>query len=115
MERLQKTLVILSKNVASYDDVDEFQEVDNVPDDVKKGHFAVIAADCDEWKRFVVPLCYLAHPSFLRLLEQAAEEYGFDRDGALTVPCRPSEIEQILTEGGGSRVAAGSGKWGFML
>lgn len=110
--RLQRTL-LLSKKLSSYDDVDELQEVNNVPYDVKKGHFSVIAVNCDEWKRFIVPLCYLTHPSFLRLLEQAAEEYGFDHEGALTVPCRPSEIEQILAEGVDSKVA-GSREWGFM-
>ncbi|KAL0417687.1 UNVERIFIED_CONTAM: Auxin-responsive protein SAUR50 [Sesamum radiatum] len=57
-----------------------------------------MAVDDDELKRFVVPLSFLTHPSFLRLLEQAAEEYGFDHDGALTVPCRPTELERILAE-----------------
>ncbi|GFS36995.1 SAUR-like auxin-responsive protein family [Actinidia rufa] len=64
--------------------------------DVKEGHFAVIAADDEEVKRFIVPLTYLTHPSFLRVLEQAA--YGFDHNGALTVPCRPSELGRILSE-----------------
>ncbi|KAM6596015.1 hypothetical protein CsatA_006539 [Cannabis sativa] len=73
----------------------------SVPQDVKEGHFAVVAvaAGGDEPnKRFIVPLGCLTHPSFQRLLEQAAEEYGFDHNGALTVPCRPSELEGILAE-----------------
>ncbi|KAL8209015.1 hypothetical protein R6Q57_008427 [Mikania cordata] len=70
-----------------------------VPEDVKEGHFAVIAADDDEERRFVVPLAYLDQPSFQRLLERAAEEYGFNHEGALMVPCRPSELEWILTNG----------------
>ncbi|CAI9104992.1 OLC1v1003807C1 [Oldenlandia corymbosa var. corymbosa] len=83
------------------DDELEFEEVNDstdVPDDVKEGHFAVIACDGYEFKRFVVPLSYLTHPTFLRLLEMAAEEYGFDREGALMIPCRPSELERILME-----------------
>ncbi|KAL8245453.1 hypothetical protein R6Q59_011711 [Mikania micrantha] len=67
-----------------------------VPEDVKEGHFAVIAADDDEERRFVVPLAYLDQPSFQRLLERAAEEYGFNHEGALMVPCRPSELEWIV-------------------
>ncbi|KAI3791483.1 hypothetical protein L2E82_05253 [Cichorium intybus] len=67
-----------------------------VPEDVKEGHFTVIAADEDEARRFVVPLAYLGCPSFQRLLERAAEEYGFDHEGALMVPCSPSELEWIL-------------------
>ncbi|KAK4370572.1 hypothetical protein RND71_010047 [Anisodus tanguticus] len=45
----------------------------DVPEDVKEGHFAVIATDDDELKRFVIPLSCLTHPSFLRLLEQVVE------------------------------------------
>ncbi|PWA55919.1 small auxin-up RNA [Artemisia annua] len=58
--------------------------------------------DDDEEKRFVVPLVYLGHPSFQRLLERAAEEYRFNHEGALTVPCRPSELECMLTQRGSS-------------
>ncbi|KAK1435126.1 hypothetical protein QVD17_00886 [Tagetes erecta] len=67
--------------------------------DVKEGYFAIIAADDDEERRFVVPLVYLNRPSFQRLLEKAADEYGFNHDGALMVPCRPSELEWMLVNG----------------
>ncbi|KAI3688149.1 hypothetical protein L1987_81858 [Smallanthus sonchifolius] len=71
---------------------------ETVPEDVKEGHFAVIAADDYEERRFVVPLACLERPSFQRLLERAAEEYGFDHEGALMVPCRPNELEWMLTQ-----------------
>ncbi|KAI3461394.1 hypothetical protein Pfo_018057 [Paulownia fortunei] len=111
VERLQKSL--LSGKSFSSDDVDDSEEI-MVPNDVKEGHFAVIAEDDDELKRFIVPLSYLTHPSFLRLLEQAAEVYGFDHEGALTVPCRPSELERILAERWVEERVAGGGvdKWG---
>ncbi|KAL2239405.1 auxin-responsive protein SAUR50 [Sesamum indicum] len=95
VERLQRSLLLGKKSCPG--EVDELDEI-AVPEDVKEGHFAVIAVDDEELKRFVVPLSFLTHPSFLRLLEQAAEEYGFDHDGALTVPCRPTELERILAE-----------------
>ncbi|OIT22245.1 PREDICTED: auxin-responsive protein SAUR50-like [Nicotiana attenuata] len=91
--KLQKSL-LLGKKLPSDDYFDEPEN--DVPEDVKEGHFAVVAAEDDEVKRFVVPLSCLTHPTFLRLLEQAYEEYGFDHEGALTVPCRPSEMERIL-------------------
>ncbi|KAK8544947.1 hypothetical protein V6N13_066260 [Hibiscus sabdariffa] len=69
-----------------------------VPEDVKEGHFAVVAECGEEPRRFVLPLSYLTHPGFLMLLEQAAEEYGFDRKGALTIPCTPTELETILAD-----------------
>ncbi|KAA8544115.1 hypothetical protein F0562_022127 [Nyssa sinensis] len=97
--KLQKSLSLGKRSASNY--IDELEDLDdstNVPNDVKKGHFAVIAVDDNELKRFVVPLSYLTHPSFLRLLEQAAEEYGFDHEGALTIPCRPEELQRILAE-----------------
>ncbi|KAK9068627.1 hypothetical protein SSX86_012742 [Deinandra increscens subsp. villosa] len=86
MERLQKGIFFLKKRSDSTE----------VPKDVKEGHFAVIACDDYVERRFVVPITFLGHPSFLRLLERAAEEYGFDREGALMIPCRPSELEWML-------------------
>jgi SAUR family protein len=69
-----------------------------VGEDVKKGHFVVIAEDEEETKRFVVPLRCLTNPIFMRLLEQAAEKYGFHGDGALVVPCRPNELQMFLVQ-----------------
>lgn len=73
---------------------------DDKSKDVKKGHFVVIAEDEDEIKRFVVPLRFLTNPMFVRLLEQAAEKYGFNGNGALTVPCRPNEIQMLMVQEG---------------
>ncbi|KAL6979376.1 hypothetical protein U1Q18_021041 [Sarracenia purpurea var. burkii] len=125
MEKLQKSLLSEKKPALACDDLEHAGDSTGVPKDVKKGHFAVIAVDDEHVKRFVVPLTYLTHPSFLRLLEQAAEEYGFDHDGALAVPCRPVELERLLAEqwgrieergrgggGGGSKVDDVH-DWGF--
>ncbi|MCD7473169.1 hypothetical protein HAX54_014806 [Datura stramonium] len=64
-----------------------------------EGHFVVHAIDDDDDgkpRRFVVELSYLADPGFVRLLEQAAEEFGFEQEGVLAVPCRHSDLEKIL-------------------
>lgn len=66
-----------------------------VPNDVKEGHFAVVAVK-GEPKRFVLELDHLSNPEFLRLLEQAEEEYGFQQKGVLAVPCRPEELQNVL-------------------
>ncbi|GJT51145.1 auxin-responsive protein SAUR50-like protein [Tanacetum coccineum] len=100
VEKVQKGLLQAKKWAPKHTSLGPGQEM--VPKDVKEGHFAVIAADDDEEKRFVVPLVYLGHPSFQRLLERAAEEYGFDHEGALMVPCRPSELECMLAQRGSS-------------
>uniref|UniRef100_A0A5B7AIA5 Uncharacterized protein n=1 Tax=Davidia involucrata TaxID=16924 RepID=A0A5B7AIA5_DAVIN len=98
VEKLQKSLLLRKKSASNANEFEDVNDSTNVPEDVKEGHFAVLAADDDKLKRFVVPLSYLTHPSFLRLLEQAAEEYGFDHEAALTIPCRPSELERILAD-----------------
>lgn len=87
VERLHRSLLLGRKSNSYY-----------VPEDVKEGHFAVMAVGYEQPKRFVIPLSYLSHPRFLQLLEQAAEEYGFDHAGALTIPCRPCELERIVAE-----------------
>ncbi|XP_047313343.1 uncharacterized protein LOC124916643 [Impatiens glandulifera] len=116
VEMLQKTVLSGSKkshdnNQASSpsffedDDDDDEEEEDvkvtgggRVPADVKEGHFVVFAATGEgEAKRFVVPLSYLEYPPFMRLLKEAEEEYGFGREGVLTVPCHPDELERLLS------------------
>ncbi|KAI4368751.1 hypothetical protein MLD38_017270 [Melastoma candidum] len=108
VEKLQKGISLGRKSSTSFGtssswesedrDYEEFDDrgYDVVPEDVKEGHFAVIASEDEEPKRFVIPITYLTNPRFLRLLDEAAEEYGFDHVGALPIPCRSSELEKIL-------------------
>nr|GMD24089.1 auxin-responsive protein SAUR50-like [Ipomoea batatas]GME07513.1 auxin-responsive protein SAUR50-like [Ipomoea batatas]GME14771.1 auxin-responsive protein SAUR50-like [Ipomoea batatas]GME21800.1 auxin-responsive protein SAUR50-like [Ipomoea batatas] len=91
VEKLQKSFLLSKRSLVNH--LDDF----DVPNDVKEGHFAVRAVDDDnKVKRFIVPLSCLRNPCFLRLLEKAAEEYGFEHEGAIMLPCRPSELEKIL-------------------
>nr|AAG14456.1 auxin-induced protein TGSAUR22 [Tulipa gesneriana] len=56
-----------------------------LPLDVPKGHFAIYVSE--KRSRFVVPISLLAHPEFQSLLRDAQEEFGFDHDMGLTIPC----------------------------
>ncbi|XP_031123309.1 auxin-induced protein 6B-like [Ipomoea triloba] len=95
VEMFQKSFLSDKRSMTNH--FDEFENSkDHVANDVKEGHFAVMAVDNDKLMRFIVPLSCLRHPTFLRLLEKAAEEYGFEHKGALMLPCRPSELERIL-------------------
>jgi SAUR family protein len=61
---------------------------------VPKGYFAVYVGEYQK-KRFILPMSYLNEPSFQKLLNEAAEEFGFDHPmGGLTIPCR----EEVLTD-----------------
>ncbi|MED6223432.1 hypothetical protein PIB30_073892 [Stylosanthes scabra] len=59
---------------------------------VKQGHFVVIATQGWKPERFFVKLSYLDHPEFVKLLEQAEEEFGFSQVGALEIPCEPGKM-----------------------
>ncbi|GAB4842923.1 hypothetical protein Ancab_012901 [Ancistrocladus abbreviatus] len=91
-EKLLKSLLFPKKPSSQCDKVYE----ECTSSDVKEGHFAVIAVDGCVAKKVVVPLSILTEPRFLRLLERAAEEYGFDHEGAVAIPCSPSELERML-------------------
>ncbi|TYG37110.1 hypothetical protein ES288_D13G115900v1 [Gossypium darwinii] len=55
--------------------------------DVPKGNIAVYVGEIQK-TRFVVPISYLNHPSFVDLLNLAEEEFGFNHPmGGLTIPC----------------------------
>ncbi|XP_027354820.1 auxin-responsive protein SAUR50-like [Abrus precatorius] len=58
---------------------------DGLPVDVPKGHFAVYVGE--NRSRYIVPISFLTHPEFQSLLRQAEEEFGFDHDMGLTIPC----------------------------
>ncbi|GAB2235771.1 hypothetical protein Droror1_Dr00026212 [Drosera rotundifolia] len=65
----------------------------------KSGHFVVVASEGDEQEKFVICLEFLNDPRFLKLLKQAEEEFGFEQEGALALPCRPEELQRILQSG----------------
>ncbi|KAM3205348.1 auxin-responsive protein SAUR32-like [Capsicum annuum] len=78
-----------------------------VPNDVKEGHFAVFSVNPkEEPKRFIVELHWLTDPSFLKLMKQTEDEYGFEPKGVLEVPCLAEELQKILELNIGSNVSA---------
>ncbi|XP_004500759.1 auxin-responsive protein SAUR50-like [Cicer arietinum] len=65
---------------------DEEEDDGTLPHDVPKGHFAVYVGE--NRSRYIVPISFLTHPHFQTLLRQAEEEFGFDHDMGLTIPCQ---------------------------
>ncbi|KAG5137379.1 hypothetical protein JHK82_022110 [Glycine max] len=63
-------------------------------DIVPKGFLAVCVGK--ELKRFIIPTDYLRHQAFEMLLQEAEEEFGFQQEGVLKIPCQVSVFEKIL-------------------
>jgi SAUR family protein len=61
---------------------------------VPKGFFTVCVGK--EMERFVIPTEYLGHWAFEELLKEAEEEFGFQHEGALRIPCDVKAFEGIL-------------------
>ncbi|KAK2432227.1 SAUR auxin-responsive protein family [Trifolium repens] len=77
------------KRTLSFTDV-SISNVDIVP----KGFLAVCVGK--ELKRFIIPMDYLKHQAFEVLLQEAEEEFGFQQEGVLKIPCQVSMFEKIL-------------------
>ena len=50
----------------------------------------------EERKRFLVKASMVNHPLFAILLEKAKEEFGFDQEGPITIPCDIAFFEHIV-------------------
>ncbi|KAF5735962.1 SAUR family protein [Tripterygium wilfordii] len=62
------------------------QGYEQLPDDVPKGHFVVYVGE--NRSRYIIPISWLNHPEFQTLLQSAEEEFGFNPDMGLTIPCQ---------------------------
>ncbi|KAL0449753.1 UNVERIFIED_CONTAM: Auxin-responsive protein SAUR50 [Sesamum latifolium] len=63
--------------------------------DVPKGHFAVYVGD--NKSRYVVPITFLANPEFQNLLQRAEEEFGFQHDMGITLPCDEQDFCSLIS------------------
>ncbi|RDX89228.1 Auxin-responsive protein SAUR72, partial [Mucuna pruriens] len=61
---------------------------------VPEGHVPVYVGD--EMERFVVGAELLNHPVFVKLLNESAQEYGYDQQGVLRLPCCVLVFERVL-------------------
>jgi len=65
--------------------------------DVPKGCMAILVGHEDEeqLQRFIIPIVYVKHPLFIKLLKEAEEEYGFKHNGPITIPCHVEEFQHV--------------------
>ncbi|CAA3028970.1 auxin-induced 15A-like [Olea europaea subsp. europaea] len=66
-----------------------------LPLDVPKGHFAVYVGVYRS--RYIVPISFLTHPEFQCLLQRAEDEFGFDHDMGLTIPCEEAVFRSLTS------------------
>ncbi|CDP07416.1 unnamed protein product [Coffea canephora] len=68
---------------------------EGLPVDVPKGHFVVYVGE--NRTRYIVPISFLTRPEFQILLQRAEEEFGFDHDMGLTIPCEEVVFESLTS------------------
>ncbi|CAM8970192.1 unnamed protein product [Rhodiola kirilowii] len=61
---------------------------------VPKGYFAICVGK--DTKKFIIPTEYLCHKAFEILLREAEEEFGFQQEGVLRLPCEESVFQETL-------------------
>lgn len=73
------------KRCSSFGKKNNGYDAEGLPDDVPKGHFAVYVGE--NRSRYIIPISWLTHPEFQSLLQRAEDEFGFNHDMGLTIPC----------------------------
>lgn len=61
---------------------------------VPAGHLPVYVGD--EMQRYVLSTTLLGSPVFVQLLNKVAEEYGYEHEGVLHIPCNVPDFEILL-------------------
>lgn len=65
-----------------------------LPMDVPKGHFVAYVGS--NRSRYVIPISLLNIPVFQTLLEESAEEFGFDYSTGIIVPCHEDVFLSLI-------------------
>ncbi|XP_057489732.1 auxin-responsive protein SAUR32-like [Actinidia eriantha] len=63
--------------------------------EIPRGCVAVVVGQGEEQQRVIVPVIYINHPLFIKLLKEAEEEYGFDQKGPINIPCHVEEFRYV--------------------
>ncbi|KAI4323213.1 hypothetical protein L6164_022837 [Bauhinia variegata] len=61
---------------------------------VPEGHVPIYVGD--EMEKFAVSAELLNHPIFVKLLNESAQEYGYEQKGVLRIPCHVFVFERVL-------------------
>lgn len=59
-----------------------------------KGYFVVYVGE--EVQRFVISMSYLKNPKFQKLLQEAAEVYGYHNQKCIALPCDLTTFRRVV-------------------
>ncbi|GMI91314.1 SMALL AUXIN UPREGULATED RNA 51 [Hibiscus trionum] len=95
--KLPQTAVIkqILKRCSSLGKKQSCDDEQGLPLDVPKGHFVVYVGE--NRSRYIVPISFLNRPEFQSLLHQAEEEFGFDHERGLTIPCEEVVFQSLTS------------------
>ncbi|XP_070014401.1 protein SMALL AUXIN UP-REGULATED RNA 9-like [Nicotiana sylvestris] len=65
------------------------------PQDVPKGHFVVYVGE--NRSRYIIPISWLTYHEFQNLLQRVEEEFGFNHDMGLTIPCDEEDFCSLIS------------------
>ncbi|ESQ34814.1 hypothetical protein EUTSA_v10009412mg [Eutrema salsugineum] len=95
IKQILKRCSSLGKKQSSEYNDEHDQDGEYLPLDVPKGHFVVYVGESRV--RYVLPISFLTRAEFQLLLQQAEEEFGFDHDMGLTIPCEEVAFKSLVT------------------
>ncbi|KAM0907992.1 hypothetical protein ACQ4PT_015742 [Festuca glaucescens] len=72
-----------------------------------EGHVPVHVGDGSEAERFLVRAELLGRPALAELLGRAAQEYGYDHQGPLRIPCSPAAFRAAVASVAGAGTGVG--------
>ncbi|KAK9071437.1 hypothetical protein SSX86_010006 [Deinandra increscens subsp. villosa] len=84
--------IALKKIIKKYSN---YRDDNGYPTDVPRGHFVVYIGETRS--RYVVPISWLHHEGFQSLLHQAEEEFGFNHEMGLTIPCHEQDFLSLFS------------------
>ncbi|KAF3432325.1 hypothetical protein FNV43_RR27065 [Rhamnella rubrinervis] len=90
----RKSMKFLKRTLSFTDMVSIGASSNSNNDIVPKGFLAVCVGK--ELKRYIIPTEYLGHQAFGILLQEAEDEFGFQQEGVLKIPCDVPVFENIL-------------------
>ncbi|KAI3665383.1 hypothetical protein L6452_44007 [Arctium lappa] len=91
----QAQTLALKKIIKRCSSLGKNSDDNSLPNDVPKGHFVVYVGE--RRSRYIVPISCLDHPAFQDLLQRSEEEFGFNHDMGIIIPCQEVDFLSLFS------------------